>query len=120
VFAQDAGEFWLIFETRPYMRARAALATVLWRLGRREEAVAHQCELLRLNPRDNQGLRMRYRQADWLLALGLYDELDRLFADHASDGHAPGFVYTKALAAFARHGDERLARELLAEARSLT
>ena len=117
MFAQDAGEFWLIFETRPYMRARAALAAVLWRLGRREEAVAHQRELLRLNPRDNQGL--RYRQANWLLALGLYDELDRLFADHAGDGHAPGFVNTKALAAFARHGDERLARELLAEARSL-
>jgi hypothetical protein len=26
VFVEDAGEFWLIFETRPYMRARAALA----------------------------------------------------------------------------------------------
>jgi tetratricopeptide (TPR) repeat protein len=117
VFAQDAGEFWLIFETRPYMRARAALAAVLWRLGRREEAVAHQHELLRLNPRDNQGL--RYRQANWLLALGFYDELDRLFADHAGDGHAPGFVYTKALAAFARHGDGAQAQALLAEARCL-
>jgi hypothetical protein len=40
VFAQNAGEFWLIFETRPYMRARAALAAMLWRLGRREEAVS--------------------------------------------------------------------------------
>ena len=48
-FAQ-AGHFWLIFETRPYMRARAALAETLWRLGRREEAVEHQRELLRLNP----------------------------------------------------------------------
>ena len=26
VFVEDAGDFWLIFETRPYMRARAALA----------------------------------------------------------------------------------------------
>jgi tetratricopeptide (TPR) repeat protein len=115
VFAEDAGEFWLIFETRPYMRARAALAAVLWRLGRREEAVAHQRELLRLNPRDNQGL--RYRQANWLLALGFFDELDRLFADHLGDGHAPGLTYTKALAAFARHGDGAPAQELLAEAR---
>ena len=117
VFAQDAGEFWLIFETRPYMRAQASLAAVLWRLGRREEAVEHQRELLRLNPRDNQGL--RYRQANWLLALGFYDELDRLFADHAGDGHAPGFTYTKALAAFARHGDGAQAQELLAQARCL-
>jgi len=92
VFVEDAGDFWLIFETRPYMRARAALAATLWRLGRREDAVEHQRELLRLNPRDNQGL--RYRQANWLLALESYDELEELFAAHAGDGHAPGFTYT--------------------------
>jgi len=39
------------------MCTRAALAQVLWRLGRCEEAVDHQRELLRLNPNDNQGLR---------------------------------------------------------------
>ncbi|MCA1697470.1 MAG: hypothetical protein LC790_00610 [Actinobacteria bacterium] len=114
VFTEDAGDFWLIFETRPYMRARAALAAVLWRLDRREEAVAHQRELLRLNPRDNQGL--RYRQANWLLELRWFDELDRLFAAHAGDGHAPGFTYTRALAAFARRGADAQACALLAEA----
>jgi len=88
VFVEDAGDFWLIFETRPYMRARAALAATLWRLGRREEAVEHQRELLRLNPRDNQGL--RYRQANWLLALESYDELEELFAAHAGDGKPQG------------------------------
>jgi tetratricopeptide (TPR) repeat protein len=117
VFVEDAGDFWLIFETRPYMRARAALAAVLWRLGRREEAVGHQRELLRLNPRDNQGL--RYRQANWLLALESYDELEELFAVHAGDGNAPGFVYTRALAAFARRGAGAQARALLDEAREL-
>ena len=86
VFGQDAGDFWLIFETRPYMRARAALAATLWRLGRREEAVEHQRDLLRLNPRDNQGL--RYRQSNWLLALECYDELEEPFAAHAGDGNA--------------------------------
>jgi tetratricopeptide (TPR) repeat protein len=115
VFVEDAGEFWLIFETRPYMRARAALAATLWRLGRREEAVCHQRELLRLNPRDNQGL--RYRQANWLLALESYDELEQLFAAHAGDGNAPGFTYTRALAAFARQGAGAQARALLGEAR---
>ena len=65
------------------MRARAALAAVLWRLGRRLEAVEHQRELLRLNPRDNQ--RLRYRQANWLLALESYDELDQLFAAYTED-----------------------------------
>src|SRR5450755_97739 len=117
VFREDVGDFWLIFETRPYMRARAALAATLWRLGRREEAVEHQRELLRLNPRDNQML--RYRQSNWLLALESYNELEELFAAHAGDGHAPGFTYTRALAAFARRGAGAQARALLDEAREL-
>jgi len=117
VFREDAGDFWVIFETRPYMRARAALAAVLWRLHRREEAVAHQRELLRLNPRDNQGL--RYRQANWLLALESYDDLDQLFATHAGEGSAPGFAYTRALGAFARRGDDAESRGVLIRAREL-
>ena len=117
VFVQDAGDFWLIFETRPYMRARAALAATLWRLGKREEAVEHQRELLRLNPRDNQGL--RYRQANCLLALESYDELEELFAAYAGDGNAPGFAFTRALAAFARRGADDQARALLVQAREL-
>jgi tetratricopeptide (TPR) repeat protein len=116
VFQEEVGDFWLIFETRPYMRARATLAATQWRLGRREEAVAHQRELLRLNPRDNQGL--RYRQANWLLTLACYDELDQLFATHADDC-APGLVYTRALAAFARADADVQAHALLANARQL-
>lgn len=116
VFQEDVGHFWLVFETRPYMRARAVLAATLWRLGQREEAVGHQRELLRLNPNDNQGL--RYRQAHWLLALESYGELDALFAAYADDA-APGLVYPKALAAFRRQGDDARARRLLAEAREL-
>lgn len=117
VFQEEVGDFWLIFETRPYMRARSALAATLWQLGRRKEAVEHQRELLRLNPRDNQGL--RYRQANWLLALERYEELDELFAAHAGDDGAPGFVYTRALAAFARRGQDAHSRALLTEAREL-
>jgi tetratricopeptide (TPR) repeat protein len=116
VFREDVGDFWLIFETRPYMRARAALAATLWRLGRREEAVEHQRELLALNPRDNQGL--RYRQAHWLLAFARYGELEQLFGAYAED-RVPGFVYAQALAAFARRGDDACARGLLAAAREL-
>ena len=64
-FEGDVGYFWGLIETRPYMRARAALAETLWALGGREEAVAHQRELLRLNPNDNgifaANLKLRYR-----------------------------------------------------------
>jgi len=116
VFTEDAGDFWLTFETRPYMRARAALAAVLWRLGRHLEAVEHQRELLRLNPRDDQML--RYRQANWLLELESYDELEGLFAAYTED-RIPGFIYTQALAAFARRGDDATSRALRVEALGL-
>src|SRR5262249_5596265 len=56
-FATLAGEFWERLETRPYMRARAALAGALRDHGRDEEALGHYREMLRLNPSDNQGVR---------------------------------------------------------------
>jgi tetratricopeptide (TPR) repeat protein len=113
-FEEDVGYFWGLIETRPYMRARAALAETLWALGRREEAVAHQRELLRLNPNDNQGV--RYRQAEYLLALERYEELEALFSAYEDDA-AAAFAYTRALAAFRRQGDTPEAKRLLAEAR---
>jgi tetratricopeptide (TPR) repeat protein len=115
-FEEDVGHFWDLLETRPYMRARAALAETLWALDRREEAVEHQRDLLRLNPNDNQGL--RYRQTEWLLWLECYDELDELFAAYDEDA-AAAFAYTRALAAFRREGDSAEARRLLEEAREL-
>ena len=115
-FEEDVGHFWGILETRPYMRVRAALAETLWALDGREEAVEHQRDLLRLNPSDNQGL--RYRQAEWLLWLERYDELDQLFATYEDDA-AAAFAYTMALAAYRREGDSARARQLLDEAREL-
>jgi tetratricopeptide (TPR) repeat protein len=115
-FTDDVGYFWGLIETRPYMRSRAALAETLWALGRYEEAVSHQRDLLRLNPNDNQGI--RYRQAEYLVALEQYEELDELFTAYDDDA-AAAFAYTKALAAYRRQGDSPQARELLAEAREL-
>jgi len=56
-FTQNAGHFWGITETRPYMRARMELAMALNSLGRPDEAAEHYREMLRLNPNDNQGVR---------------------------------------------------------------
>src|SRR5215204_4997898 len=53
-FKDYAGHFWGFLETRPYMRARAGLAAVLWRLGRHQEATDHYQAMLELNPNDNQ------------------------------------------------------------------
>src|SRR5690606_19808626 len=40
-FGEDAGHFWLIHDTRPYMRARYGLARMLGLVERYDEAIAH-------------------------------------------------------------------------------
>ncbi len=69
-FEENQGDFWAIVETRPYMRARATLVSLLIRTGCSGEAIAHCEEMLQLNPNDNQGIR------DTLM--GLYLKTDNL------------------------------------------
>jgi hypothetical protein len=114
VFQRDAGNFWGILETRPYMRARLGLAYALWTDARREEAVDHLQDMLRLNPGDNQGV--RYSLASFLLFLDRDDDLHRLL-DQYPDEDSATWAYTRALLAFRRHGDAPEARELLKAAR---
>jgi len=54
---EEAGSFWLLIETRPYMRALSGLAEALIALERLAEAAKQFKEMLRLNPNDNQGAR---------------------------------------------------------------
>jgi tetratricopeptide (TPR) repeat protein len=112
-FEEDVGHFWGLLETRPYMRARLGLAQMLWASGRREEAVAHYRDLLRLNPNDNQGV--RYLLAACYLELGDDDDLAALLRAYEEDGSAP-WAYAAALPAFRRDGDGDRSRKLLAEA----
>lgn len=111
-FKQDAGHFWGIIETRPYMRARLGLAQCCEQLGDLHAAIGHYAALLRLNPRDNQGV--RYPLAACLLR---GDELDRLGAvlrEHDEDTAHWGYLW--ALWAFRTHGDGPEARQRLAAA----
>jgi tetratricopeptide (TPR) repeat protein len=112
-FQEDVGNFWGLVETRPYMRAREGLASKLWTMGRRDEAIEHLRDLLRLNPGDNQGV--RYTLAGWLLAEGRDEELVRLLEEY--DESSVFWAYTKALVAFRRHGDTPESRKLLKVAR---
>lgn len=82
-FKEFAGHFWGFHETRPYMRARAALADALHRAGRIESAAAEVEGLLELNPGDNQGL--RYRLLGTYLALGRLDDARRLFGQYPDE-----------------------------------
>ncbi len=112
-FQRDAGHFWGILETRPYMRARLGLAHSLWTAGRRDEAVQHLQDMLRLNPNDNQGV--RYTLAGFLLFLDRDDALARLLQQY--DEGSAAWSYTKALLVFRQHGDSPEARQLLKQAK---
>jgi len=76
-FVHNAGYFWGILETRPYMRARAFLAQCLVEAGRRDDAIAHYKAMLALNPNDNQGL--RYALMGLYLEAGRRDGVAALF-----------------------------------------
>ncbi len=113
-FERDVGHFWGILETRPYMRARLGLAHCLWTAGRRDEAVQHLQDMLRLNPGDNQGV--RYTLAGFLLFLDRDDDLARLLQQYPDEASA-AWAYTKALLAFRQQGNTIEARQLLKQAR---
>jgi tetratricopeptide (TPR) repeat protein len=112
IFKKEAGHFWGMVETRPYMRARLGVAQCLWALGRWEEAVSHFRDLLRLNPNDNQGV--RYILAASLLEIGDIDALQQLLDRY--DEPTAEWLYTKALVAYTKQGDTAEARKLLTEA----
>lgn len=112
-FAKDAGRFWLLIETRPYMRAKEELANALWESGSRDEAVIHYRDMIRLNPNDNQG--MRHLLLDCLLELGREDEALKLIRSYSKDIFT-GWHFGKALALFRSKGDCAVSRKSLAKA----
>jgi len=109
-FKEDVGHFWLILETRPYMRARAGLAQCLWEAGQREEAVDHYWDLLRLNPNDNQGIRGLLMPC--LIELGRDEDAEKLFKQYEEDGMAV-WMYSRALLDFRKYGDSPTADKSL-------
>jgi tetratricopeptide (TPR) repeat protein len=113
IFEEGEGHFWGIIETRPYMRAREGLAALLWLMGRRDEALMHYREMLRLNPNDNQGI--RYLLANCLLETGADSELASLLEQYEEEATAV-WVYTRALLAFRQKGDSPEATARLREA----
>src|SRR5262249_30528296 len=96
-FKEYAGHFWGFLETRPYMRARAGLAAILYKSGEIDAAISHYQDMLTLNPNDNQGI--RYVLAQCLMRKGDTATLKKLLKQYDEDAGAL-WVYTKALIAF--------------------
>lgn len=114
-FEKEAGHFWGIVETRPYMRARQQLALTLMERGELDEAAGHFNELLRLNPNDNQG--NRYHLAQCLLNGNRLNLLDALLNDSLyKDDFAAEWAFTRALLEYRRRGDSPGVRQRLDEA----
>lgn len=111
MFEDDAGHFWGIIETRPFMRALHGLAQTSEALDELDEAIEHYQELLRLNPTDNQGV--RYMLAACLVRTRQFDKLEYLLVRY--DEASAHWCYLRALAAFAMIGDTEESRRFLAD-----
>lgn len=113
MFAEAEGHFWGVVETRPYMRARAGLASCLWQLGQRQAAIEHYEEMLRLNPGDNQGI--RYLLLTAYLAEGLDAAAERLLDEYEDDASAT-WLYNRVLLIYRQEKSGKKARAQLQEA----
>ncbi len=58
-FAENAGDFWAVLETRPYMRLRDDYMDTLIHLGMIHRAIDEGTDMLRLCENDNLGIRYR-------------------------------------------------------------
>lgn len=112
-FINEVGYFWDNLYTRPYMRARAALAEFLWLNQNYDESIDVSWETLRLNHGDNQGI--RYVLAQRLLALDRDEEFEALYKQFEDDGMA-SFDYSHALWLFRKEGASPAADAALSEA----
>ncbi|HEY2589332.1 MAG TPA: tetratricopeptide repeat protein [Tepidisphaeraceae bacterium] len=115
LFEQEAGNFWGILETRPYMRARQQVAVNLMELGRYDEAAGHLRELLRLSPGDNQG--NRYLLIHALMEENHLDEVDDLLnRSEYKDEESAEWAFSRALLAFRKDPDSPEAEARLDQA----
>lgn len=112
-FESMRGHFWGFHETRPYMQAKIVLAGVLWELRRFDDAIAHYTEMLDLNPNDNQGV--RHVLITCLLERDQDAKAAKLLEQYIDDSTA-AWLFSAALLAFRRNGDQPESRRLLQQA----
>jgi hypothetical protein len=109
----DSGAYsWGSLDARPYHRARYGLALTLHRRGD-YTAISHFKDLLRLDPRDPQGV--RYSLAGCFLETNRDRDLTALLKEYKDDCSC-AWAYTAALASFRKFGDSSQSRQLLGAA----
>ena len=109
-FRDHVGEFWILPETRPYMRARLALVNFLIAQGQHEDAIGHMQEMLRLNPGDDQGV--RWLLLEWYCNMNWMDKAWPLLEQY-QDEVTPFIALTRVCLEFQKYGpSEALASKL--------
>jgi hypothetical protein len=100
-FKEDTGHFWLIYETRPFMRAKYSYAEMLWLCGNTQEAITELEEILVLNQMDNLGARYLLLSA-YLEAKKLQEA--RQLLQHYEDDASAVFVYNRIILEYLSKG----------------
>lgn len=113
IFKEEAGHFWSIISTRPYMRARAGLAQCLWMMGERTQAIEHFEDLLRLDSLDHLGL--RHALIHCLIEDNRDQEAINLLDRYPEDKSAT-WAYSHALLHFRRSGEIKESEQSLKRA----
>ena len=113
LFDEEVGHFWGVLETRPYMRAKEALADALWIMERRNEAIEHYLEMMRLNPGDNQGI--RYWLIPRLLTEKRTQEAEKFINEYRED-MVTSWMYNRALLSYIQKGNRTIPKRNLKKA----
>ncbi|OQM44583.1 hypothetical protein B6A27_15770 [Anoxybacillus sp. UARK-01] len=111
-FRDYKGHFWMITETRSYMRAKEKYAQALWLLGEKEKAIKQYEQLLQLDFNDNQGT--RYVLLPAYLETEKYEKAEELIEQY--DEPTAFISYNRLLLAYLRYGLHEEMEELLEQA----
>lgn len=107
------GTYWGIFETRPYMRAKAGLADCYMHKNQLDKVLSIYEEMLVLNPNDNQGI--RYLLSTILLKKKMFWRYDALIKTYKEDV-AAYFKYNDAICSFMKTGKSSKTNKALEKA----
>lgn len=108
----DAAHFWGLHHTRPFMRAKQALAERYFDVGNLINAAYEIEEMLRLNPGDNQG--MRWTLMEIYCRMDRLDDAERLLQKYPDEA-MPFLPFTALLIRFRKEGDSPELRTSLRE-----
>lgn len=113
-FKENKGHFWMMTETRPFMRCMGGLAESCYRPGQTGKAVEVWEEMLSLNPNDNQGI--RYPLFSALLEQKELKKFKKYSKDFRTEDSTMT-SYPRALASFMEYGDSPKSNKVLAFAK---